>query len=34
MAHAAWDVASKGAAVTDSILDLLLDRLDVLEAKR
>ncbi|SHL24305.1 3-deoxy-D-manno-octulosonic-acid transferase [Roseovarius marisflavi] len=34
MAHAAWDVASKGAAVTDSILDLLLDRLDLLEAKR
>ncbi|WP_294610689.1 3-deoxy-D-manno-octulosonic acid transferase [uncultured Roseovarius sp.] len=34
MAHAAWDVASRGAAVTDKILDLLLDRLDQLEAKR
>lgn len=34
MAHAAWDVASKGAAVTDSILDLLLDRLDLLESER
>ncbi|SEL29356.1 3-deoxy-D-manno-octulosonic-acid transferase [Roseovarius azorensis] len=31
MAHAAWDVASKGAAVTDRILDMLLDRLDRLD---
>jgi 3-deoxy-D-manno-octulosonic-acid transferase len=34
MAHAAWDVASKGAAVTDRIQDMLLDRLDRLEAER
>ncbi len=33
MAHAAWDVASQGAAVTDRILDLVQDTLDVLEAK-
>ena len=32
MAHAAWDVASQGAAVTDKILDLIQDALDVLEA--
>ncbi len=32
MAHAAWDVASKGAAVTDMILDLIEERLDTLEA--
>lgn len=31
MAHAAWDVASQGAAVTDQILDLIQDTLDVLE---
>jgi len=34
MAHAAWDVASKGAAVTDRILDMVLDRLDRLDAAR
>ncbi|MGX0978155.1 3-deoxy-D-manno-octulosonic-acid transferase [Roseovarius sp. MBR-51] len=34
MAHAAWDVASKGAAVTDRIQDMLLDRLDRLEAEK
>ncbi|WP_297772223.1 glycosyltransferase N-terminal domain-containing protein [uncultured Roseovarius sp.] len=34
MAHAAWDVASRGAAVTDRILDMLLDRLDRLEAEK
>ncbi|MFD1156548.1 3-deoxy-D-manno-octulosonic acid transferase [Roseovarius aestuarii] len=33
MAHAAWDVASQSAAVTDQILDLVQDTLDVLEAK-
>lgn len=33
MAHAAWDVASQGAAVTDRILDLVQDTLDVLEAR-
>lgn len=32
MAHAAWDVASLGAEVTDRILDLVQDTLDVLEA--
>jgi 3-deoxy-D-manno-octulosonic-acid transferase len=32
MAHAAWDVVSKGAAVTDMILELIEDRLDTLEA--
>lgn len=32
MAHAAWDVASRGAEVTDRILDTVLDRLDRLEA--
>ena len=32
MAHAAWDVASVGARVTDQILDLVQDTLDVLEA--
>lgn len=32
MAHAAWDVASAGAGVTDRILDLIQDTLDVLEA--
>lgn len=31
MAHAAWDVASQGAAVMDKILDLVQDTLDVLE---
>ncbi len=31
MAHAAWDVASQGAAVMDQILDLVQDTLDVLE---
>lgn len=34
MAHAAWDVASRGAAVTDRIQDMLLDRLDRLDAAR
>lgn len=32
MAHAAWDVASVGAQVTDRIIDLVQDTLDVLEA--
>lgn len=32
MAHAAWDVASEGAAVTDRILDLVLETLDEREA--
>lgn len=32
MAHAAWDVASAGAQVTDRIVDLVHDTLDVLEA--
>lgn len=32
MAHAAWDVASESAAVTDRIVDLVQDTLDVLEA--
>lgn len=32
MAHAAWDVASQGAEVTDRILDLVQDTLDVAEA--
>ncbi|QYX56881.1 3-deoxy-D-manno-octulosonic acid transferase [Roseovarius sp. SCSIO 43702] len=32
MAHAAWEVASVGAEVTDRILDLVQDTLDVLEA--
>ena len=31
MAHAAWDVASQGAAVTDQIIDLVQDKLDTLE---
>lgn len=31
MAHAAWDVASEGAEVTDRVLDLVQDTLDVLE---
>lgn len=31
MAHAAWDVASEGAGVTDQILDLVQDTLDALE---
>jgi 3-deoxy-D-manno-octulosonic-acid transferase len=34
MAQAAWDVASKGAAVTDRIVDMLLDRLDRQAAAR
>ena len=29
MAHAAWDVASQGAEVTDRILDLVQDTLDI-----
>jgi len=32
MAHAAWDVASASAQVTDQIVDLVQDRLDILEA--
>ena len=34
MAQAAWDVASTGAAVTDRIVDMLLDRLDRQAAAR
>lgn len=33
MAHAAWDVASQGAEVTDRILDLVQDTLDVMGAR-
>lgn len=33
MVHAAWDVASQGAEVTDRILDLLQDTLDLVEAR-
>jgi 3-deoxy-D-manno-octulosonic-acid transferase len=33
MIHAAWDVASLGAEVTDRILDLLQDTLDLVEAR-
>lgn len=32
MAHAAWDLASQGAEVTDRIMDLVQDTLDVLKA--
>ncbi|WP_371224938.1 3-deoxy-D-manno-octulosonic acid transferase [Roseovarius sp. 2305UL8-3] len=32
MAHAAWDVASQGAEVTDSVLDLVQDTLDIVGA--
>jgi hypothetical protein len=28
MAHAAWEVVSAGAEVTDRALDLILDKLD------
>lgn len=34
MAHAAWDVASRGAAVTDRVVDLVQDTLDVVGARR
>lgn len=34
MAQAAWDVASRGAEVTDRIIDMLLDRLDQQAAAR
>lgn len=34
MAQAAWDVVSRGAAVTDRIVDMLLDRLDRQAAAR
>ncbi len=34
MAHAAWDVASQGAAVADQILDMVQERLDQLEDQR
>jgi 3-deoxy-D-manno-octulosonic-acid transferase len=33
MAHAAWDVASQGAEVTDKIMDLVQDTLDVMGAR-
>ena len=33
MAHAAWDVASQSAGVTDKILDLVQDTLDIMEAR-
>lgn len=33
MAHAAWDIASQGAEVTDRVLDLLQDTLDVVGGK-
>ncbi len=33
MAVAAWDVASNGAEVTDQVIDLLQDTLDVMEAQ-
>lgn len=32
MAHAAWDVSSRSAEVTDRLMDLIQDTLDVLEA--
>jgi len=34
MAHAAWDVASRGADVMDRVVDMVLDRLDREEAAR
>jgi 3-deoxy-D-manno-octulosonic-acid transferase len=34
MAHAAWDVASRGAEVMDRVVDMVLDRLDREEASR
>ena len=34
MAHAAWDVASRGAEVTDKVIDLVQDTLDVIGARR
>ncbi|MGX0902332.1 3-deoxy-D-manno-octulosonic-acid transferase [Roseovarius sp. MBR-79] len=34
MAHAAWDVASRGAEVMDRVVDMILDRLDREEASR
>lgn len=34
MAHAAWDLASQGAEVTDRILDLVQDTLDIVVAGR
>ncbi|MBE0454639.1 3-deoxy-D-manno-octulosonic acid transferase [Roseovarius autotrophicus] len=34
MAHAAWDVASRGAEVMDRVVDMVLDRLDREEAAR
>lgn len=33
MAHAAWDVASRGADVTDQIADLIHEKLDLLEIR-
>ena len=33
MAQAAWDVVSRGAAVTDMIIEMIEDRLDTLEAR-
>ncbi len=32
MAHAGWDIVSAGAAMTDRVVELVLDRLDRLEA--
>ncbi|SNR32962.1 3-deoxy-D-manno-octulosonic acid transferase [Puniceibacterium sediminis] len=32
MAHAGWDIISAGAAMTDQVVDLVLDRLDRMEA--
>jgi hypothetical protein len=33
MAHAGWDVISRGAAVTDKVIDLVQDTLDQQEAE-
>ena len=32
MAHAGWDIVSAGAAMTDMVVDLVLDRIDRIEA--
>ena len=34
MAHAGWDVISRGAALTDKVIDLVQDTLDQQEAER
>jgi 3-deoxy-D-manno-octulosonic-acid transferase len=34
MAHAAWEVVSQGAEVTDRALDAIFDRLDAGQAAR